>query len=489
MARGRWLGPVSAAALTGASVAVLAFNGAHTRTFTIDSYFYLVKARQLSRGLGLHLTWNGGYDRIFSSGYAVWLAPFLAVFGHEGWIVGNVVAEALAALAVWRLLGRLALDPPWRLAAFALTVLNPVWLQWHAIPMAEVLLAASVFWAVDLAFAFRGRGAAWQGIAAAALAGLAAFTRVEGWLVAPVVLAIAWPRLRGRFGLIAAGVALVLLPEGAHRLWLHAHLPAADHTVGYLGVLGRHLHEIDWPLTFRTLVEGPFHPTLEEIAQWRLYRAFMPPALQAAQFGVEALWLTGLLLALTARGWRRTVALVFTGYAALHAFWFYRYERFIDVGVPLAAVVLALGIGELGERVGRRRGALGLAWVAVAICAGYGFQVGRLHAARLDLFEGHRRFAAAAEVAHRIAGDAPVVSDVGPYVAYDLPGTVYMGHARPDFYDDDVPAGAARAGWLKAHGVRAVITARPNAWREPGSRVTAVPPGLWVVALAGGAGR
>ena len=75
------------AVLVAAAASLLVFTATRASVYTIDSYFYLAKARSLVTGRGFHVPWNDGVDRKFFWGYSIALALPLALFGDHGFVV------------------------------------------------------------------------------------------------------------------------------------------------------------------------------------------------------------------------------------------------------------------------------------------------------------------------------------------------------------------------------------------------------------------
>jgi len=448
------------------ATAAVVFAARAVTTYTTDSYYYLGKARSLAR-LGPFEPGFGGFDRKFFPGYSIALAPFVKVLGEPGWLVLNILA-LLATLAVTHRLGeRLGLPPLASAVGAALGVLAPAVIQWTALPMSEPLAALLIASFLLARLRACETGLTRDALAAAVLYGLAAVTRAEavplGALL--VVDVMTNPKLRrARVGgpmLVAAALlpALYVLSLVAHR------------TDG--GAVTRYSNEIKdhgiplWKLPVRFV----YH--LGAAFDLRFEHA-IPVAVQAFVGAVRVLATAAALAAMT-RVRRSAVARtllppVVVG-AAIHAAWFYQYERFAflwtpEIGLLVAWLVVTYVRPAERPALAQRRSALALVVVVALLdCAVAGALEGRPHAVDLA---AHTDTPRGRELAPLFRDDsrcaAGVVMHPDPELAYlvDLP--VWFAGDKELFVRSDVAPGGLPA-LLARTGTRCLATTEePHAW-------------------------
>ncbi|HEX7667034.1 MAG TPA: hypothetical protein VF407_21035, partial [Polyangiaceae bacterium] len=286
---------------------------------------------------------------------------------------------------------------------------------------------------------------------AALFAGLATATRAEGVFLVPVLLAVAVPpvwRAR-RFALLALCASLYVIPEAAHVLYLSTHAPATHASSEYFDEWLGHLHDIEWETVAWENLRAPFWTIYRHDTDRTEYLAHFPLWLVHTQAYVSRAYLWALAIVFLGGLRRRSPAFwaaVGIGvYAGIHAVWYYRYERFMTVTTPFAALVFASAGATVADAIGaittHLRVAIVPAAIAVAgICAVYAIHLCEMHADRLDRREGARDYPAAAErIARLDPVDRPIASDLGPYLAYFEPERTSLLVGDEDFYEDAVP--------------------------------------------------
>lgn len=446
---------VAATLLISTSVALLAWLGASTHTFTIDSYVYLAKARSLASGNGFAVPWNDGIDRKFFWGYSIALAAPLRLFGEKGFVVLACIIHAFIGLTFLGLLRDLEKRAVVRLAALSLLVFSPLLLWWGSVPASEPLFTLLVLASVRRAVAFRSRPASHDFgdvLLAAIYGGFAAATRAEGVLAFPILAVLAMPKLwrDRRFVVALVCCALCVAPESLHVAYLHHHALTQKSASAYVDELFGHSDEIQWADAAWENVRAPFWTIFRFDTEPDLYARFFPQWLVNAQTIVAYVYFASIAIALASGAVRRSpiffCALAICAYAVIHGVWYYRYERFMTVTTPFAALVLAGVLANAVRFVARSRSALpqvgfGLATGALAlICGIYGSHVSAMHADRLASRENNRDYAALAARLDRIdPSGRPIVTDLGPYLAsYTRDRHSYFLNGN-DFYAAGVP--------------------------------------------------
>lgn len=218
----------------------LALQAALWGYVTDDTYIHLVYAHHLLLGKGW--VFNLG-EPSYGSTSPLWvllLAPFAGgeAAGVLAARVAAVLAGLLAVLVFHRLAGRAIPRPDLRLAATLLFATEVWFLRWSASGMESSLAVLLLLLFFDaLAAAPRRPGGVFG---AGLLAGAAALVRPEFYLLCALLLGLALfsARWRRRWWILAAGVALPLLPWLVFaRLELGAFLPstAAAKSRGWQG--------------------------------------------------------------------------------------------------------------------------------------------------------------------------------------------------------------------------------------------------------------
>ncbi|MGH7327005.1 MAG: hypothetical protein ACREJX_01520, partial [Polyangiaceae bacterium] len=146
---------VVAGLLIAGSVLLLAWLGAHTKIYTIDSYVYMAKARSLTGGHGVSVPWNDGVDRKFFWGYSFALALPLRVFGDAGALALACLIQEAIGLSFFAFAKLVEPRPAARIAALGLTVFSPLLLWWGSVPASEPLFTLLVLETLRRTILFR----------------------------------------------------------------------------------------------------------------------------------------------------------------------------------------------------------------------------------------------------------------------------------------------------------------------------------------------
>ncbi|MBI5545315.1 MAG: hypothetical protein HY901_15605 [Deltaproteobacteria bacterium] len=469
-ARARWA--IAEGALVVAGALLVAWLGLKTEVFTIDSYYYLTKARSLGQGSWLTVPWGDGIDRKFFWGYSLALALPMKLFGESAFWLLSAALYSWTGLVLSRIFRMLPLSSPARFGAMALAVLNPVALWWSSVPMSEGLLVALASTSVYFGMRFRAGAAGREALWAALFGGLAFLTRVEGAFVALVLAALCMPRLvrERRWMLLLLCLLIFATPEAAHVAYLKAFAIESKGLIAYLDEARAHFKEFSFFDAVWRHLRAPFWMIFRFDTERWLFDRFFPQWLVMLQGIVTVLYLATLAAALVLgifprRGFAFPVALGLLAFAVLHSAWYYAYERYDYLTYPAAALMLAWG-ADTAVRWARPRlrigVVLGLTLTCAAISGAYGTQVARMHAERLKLHQGNRDFRGIAKAVNNVNPEArPVITDLGPHLAFYLKGRVYFSRAEQDFYDDAVPAGEDGRIFLAQKRVAAIATTRP----------------------------
>ncbi len=450
--------PALSAVLVVASIlgsCVIFYHATHTPTYTIDSYFYLSKAKQLSEGHGLRTTWNDGVDAKYFPGYSVFLAlPFLL---GASFVPLQIISYVLCAVLLFAITRELELEFMERALATTAFVANPIVLKWFALPMAEGVALALALLSVLLLLRFARAKAYPFLVAACMVGGVAVITRVEALFLLAVFAAIIYPKRDevSRLSLLA-GFALFLLPLAVYWVRIRALGAAAP---AYLGEF-RHT-VLRFPLVknsvYNLLVPFGFMRNPGKMLAWPLSQVWV--------LGGECVFIGGLLYSLSGRLGRtvRAISLLFLAYAVLHAFWYYRYERFMLFAVPLAAVIWAVSLRTFLVFLIRKEGN---AWIPVLLQIGvveagivFGIHYGALHSMELQRDTSEIQFQHISKVVNALNDDShsPVLTDLGPHLAYYLEAHSYMDSDHGNYWQRAFPLENTLEE-IERRGIRFIVT-------------------------------
>lgn len=442
---------------------VILYHSTHTPTYTIDSYFYLSKAKQLADGHGLRTTWNDGVDAKYFPGYSVFLAlPFLI---GASYVPLQIISYLLCVIVLFAITRELELESAEQTLATTAFVANPIVIKWFALPMAEGVALALSLLSVLLFLRFARTKASAFLVAACAVGGVAVITRLEALFLLGVFAAIILPKRNevSRLSLFA-GIALFLLPLAVY--WVR---------IRFLGLaapayLGEFRH---------TFLRFPFAKNLA-YNLWVPFGFMHSPAELLGRNGARsvaalagAIWIVlgefvfiaGLLYSLFGRLGRKVkaISLLFLAYAILHAFWYYRYERFMLFAIPLAAVVWAISLRAifaflLGKE-GHRRIPMAAQILIAATGVYFGNHYSSLHSMELQQDTSGLQFQHIAEAVNALDGDSrsPVLTDLGPHLAYYLDAHTYMDSGHGNYWQRAFPLGNTLEE-IEKRGIRFIVT-------------------------------
>lgn len=443
--------------LVGLEIITSRFEG--TPTYPVDSYFYLSKGEQLAKGNGLTTTWNDGFDRKYFPGYSLLLA---AVSHIEDSVI---LLQGIAYLACGILLGYMVLvcnfERP--LAFLAMTALwaNPISLKWFSLPMAEG--AALMLCLTSILVAVLTRG--YLGfLLACAIGGFAAITRMEAVFLLPVfaVHLISGEKERKAWRTMTAGAALFIAPLAAYWLWVRS---AAGESPAYV-------HEFLQTFKGARLLENfaynvwvPFgfmHRPNRLIAGQGLISAAGVAAITWFLVG-EVVFLMGLVWAVLGKlnKQARASAWLFLAYAFFHSFWYYRYERFMLMALPMAIIVWMAAVGKVASFI-RKEGSLWPMVLAQALVAASGLYIGnyygKVHIEELQADTSRLPFQDIARTVNQVnTMRSPVLTDLGPHLAYYLDAHSYLDSKYANYWQRAFPPEQAMEK-MERLGIRLVVT-------------------------------
>jgi hypothetical protein len=331
------------------------YSAARTPTYPIDSYFYLSKAAELAEGHGLRTNWNDGVDTKYFPGYSIVLA-FSFLF-TDSFIPAQLVSYLLCAILIFRIAGELGLDAIERTLIVTAFAANPIVIKWFALPMAEGSALALSLLSVCLFLRFVYGRRYGLLFAACAIGGFAAITRAEALFLLAVFAMIALPERRDLSApRLLAGVALFALPPLLY--WMQLRFGPSGGSA-YVGEFWQSFSPVGSLKNLAYNVWAPFglmHSFGLARGATTLPDSVGPlPAFILA----GALWLflgqgiffCGLALSFSGKLSPRAKAagLLFVVYAVTHSLWHYKYERFMLMAIPLAAIVWATAIRAISQ--------------------------------------------------------------------------------------------------------------------------------------------
>lgn len=407
-------------------------HAASTPTYTIDSYFYLSKAKQLASGHGLRTTWNDGVDAKYFPGYSIFLAmPFLI---GGSYVTLQMAAYILCVLFVFCIAKELEFDPVERALAATAFAANPIVIKWLSLPMAEGVALALSLLSVILFLRFVRTQTYPLLFAACMVGGIATVTRIEALFLLPVfgTLAFRDRKTLPWLPLLAAAVIFVLpllvywvkLRTTAHQG--PAYLEEFRHTFLRFDLVKNFLYNVWVPFGFMHRPWGSFGVAM-----------LVPVAMVAGAVWIalgELVFIGGLVYSIPGRlGSRvRAAALLFLAYALLHSLWYYRYERFMLMSLPLAALVWAAATRAAFSSLDAKKTTswlLILAQVAIAASGMYwGNQYSVRHKVALQQDTSRLQFHKIADAVNMLNSElrSAVLTDLGPHLAYYLDAHTYL---------------------------------------------------------------
>ncbi|MBI5118776.1 hypothetical protein HZA56_20085 [Candidatus Poribacteria bacterium] len=511
-------------------ILLILHHAAHTPTYTIDSYFYLSKAKELAEGHGLRTSWNDGLDTKYFPGYSIFLAiPFMSGLSY---ISLQMISYLLCVLFMLRVAAALDFDWPAQALAATAFAINPIVIKWFSLPMAEGVALALSLLSVNLAFRFKQAGGYSYLFAASAVGGMAVLTRIEALFLLAVFAAIFFPARKSLSWLhLLIGVVVFLLPLFAY--WASLAV-AANQSPAYLGEFRGTFLRVGLIKNFIYNVWVPFGFMHRPVKSLQEIEFMSPMAIMGAVWLLVGgvIFLEGLFCATL--GWlgqrARGLGFLFLAYASLHSLWYYRYERFMLMAVPLAAIVwveqlraLALltvrkGVGPANPLSSENRGhdatpekwghdatpekwghdaapekwghdatpekwghdaascphfsGVALMLLAQALLAAGGLYFGNLYGARhAQALQEDTAWLSFSDIAQSVnalnsASHAPVLTDLGPHLAYYVDAHTYLDTEHGNYWHRAFPPERTLEE-MNGLGVRFVVTRkRLDKWLE-----------------------
>jgi len=416
-----------------------------TPVFSVDSYSYLAKAESLSRGEGLSVNWGIGRDRKYFPGYSVFLAPF-AFFGENGgdyWIWANILNYFALALLVWFLARQLGFDGVWRALITLGVVTHPTLIRWIFLPYGE-LLCVTLCVAAWILFLKEGRRKT-NLFCSSLLVGAAVMVRPEAVMFLGVFFALGvcgkerTPLLRI---LPAVGICLVLFA------WWYLSTPPVEEDTSRLVYLDAYREA---PVSGHQLVDN-FDFFVHSLTQnfWR-----SPPAYQWFAAATKIWGAAAIVMALLGFLGIPAVAeaFAFLAFCLGHSFWFYVYDRYMIIAIPVFVLLqfrLLKYACEKSPFLKSKRDRMLPGIVVLAILFGTNLDRGRR--AELQMSEAYAYnhgvetpyIQIAAQAKESLPDNRKILTNGGPYIAYYFSGEkVYFSSAERHYYNSDIHPGSA----------------------------------------------
>jgi hypothetical protein len=462
-----------------AGTGLITYHATGTPTHTIDSYFYLSKAKQLAAGEGLTTTWNNGIDAKYFPGYSVILAPsFLFV---DSYVPVQVLCYLLCAALLYLVAREMEFPLAERMLAVIAFAVNPIVIKWLSVPMAEGAATALCLLSACLFLRAARQGSLGAMYLACLVGGGAVLVRAESLFLLAVfglvVLAdkksFTWRG--GGAAPLVAGLALLAAPLAAYMIQLRVRAGEAS---AYIGEFEDTFLHFDIITNIAYNVWVPFG---------LMHKAIFSPDLAGSPgFGGAALttglagaaWLllgglvfaAGLALSVTGRlgGGSRAAGLLFIAYAVVHALWYYRYERFMLMAVPLAALVWAGAARRILGRIGSGTGSGGaglrrisalmlLLFAAAGLFLGHRFSVH--HRVELQKDTAWLEFQDIANVVNTLneGSRSAILTDLGPHLAYYIDAHTYLDSGHGNYWQRAF-APDRTLEEIKASGIGLIVT-------------------------------
>jgi hypothetical protein len=424
-----------------AGLCIVVYYAMCTPTYTIDSYFYLSKAEQLAKGYGLRTTWNDGVDTKYFPGYSAALAlSFLLV---DSYIPMQLTCYLSCAVFLFLVSKELGLDPAVRLLAVTALAVNPIVIKWLSLPMADGLATAISLLATYLFLVSLSRRRPALLPIACTIGGIAVIVRIEALFLLAVfgIIALAKRKQLKRSGLLA-GISLFFLPLFVYWAQLKirsggkpAYLQEFLHTVLRIDIFTNFAYNAWVPF-------GLMHKAIFLDDSSKLAAAAISAALAWLLLG-ELIFAAGMAFALLGRlgSQLRAIALLFLAFAAAHALWYYRYERFMLMAVPMASIIWAGASWEISKMLVsnenmRRRCLIFLQMLIVMAGLFLGEQFARHHVTALQEDTSSLNYRHIARVVNTLnkESESPVLTDLGPHLAYYIDVHTYLDTEHGNYW-------------------------------------------------------
>ncbi|RJP24669.1 MAG: hypothetical protein C4520_03715 [Candidatus Abyssobacteria bacterium SURF_5] len=443
-----------------AACLLILYHSLHTPTYTIDSYFYLSKAKQFAAGEGLRTSWNDGIDPKYFPGYSLALAlSFSLGGGHVPVQLLVYVLSVILFIAICKEIGMDTIEQALSSTAF---LANPIVIKWHSLPMAEgTALAFSLAAVLAMLRSLKTRNYVFY-FSAWILAGFALITRAEAAFLL-VVFCMLLFRRRHEIPSSAAmgGGLLFFLPLILY--WAKFNF--------MMGSAPAYVNEFRYTLAGANIVKNfvyniyaPFG-LMHKFSLGEVNTVLAPAVATAGVIWLLVggiLFLGGLVAAVAGRtgSVARASAILFLLFAAIHSLWYYRYERFMMLALPFAALVWASSVTVYARRWKQDRW-LPLAAQTLMLSTGLvlAHHFSSVHSISLQKDAARLNFV---EIAQAVGAlnkpeEKPVLTDLGPHLAYYLDAQTYLDDDHGNYWQRAF-APERTIESLKKLGIKLIVT-------------------------------
>jgi len=312
--------------------------------------------------------------------------------------------------------------------------------------------------ALDAGFAFRKEGRPLQLLMAGLFAGFSVATRAQGALAFPLLLFICGlkPWRKKMLLFTAAALLIAILP---FTIWLIIKSSAAS-SFDYLAVAkAKGINWSDLDERFVFYLQAPFNFL-------KLYSTTKGMRADFAIYWIIFPFYAFAMLAALGRFRREPLpaaaALTVILFAAMLPLWYYVYERFIIITIPLSAFVLAsvLFPATIRHRVWLRTiGLLLFSTIYIIMATNYSVKLSTIHIRDMakDRRHGFIKYQMVAGVVNKLnQHKSPVLISFEPHLAYHLDGHVYIDRSKKHYYASAFKAGKA-LDFIREKGIEYII--------------------------------
>jgi hypothetical protein len=442
---------------------LIIYQGLTSPIYTIDSYYYLDKAKSLSRGQGLTVSWNDGTDNKFLPGYSVLLVPFIFLGTNKSWILLQIILYFLFTWIIIAVGQKLGLKKNEGYFVGSLFLSHPIIIKWFSLPMAE---GAALFWcwlAVWCLFKYCSTSRSYFMGSGFLAIGIAIITRMEACYLL-VIIWVIWlnQQMKGKrpplspllwgSALAAIPLALWIINIWAEQGGLHLqYLTEFSQTLtGESAIIwNRFLYYLSG--SFELVGGERFFIDLQKLNSSGATPLLVLPYLWKAYCNLLVfIFHVGLIIAFSGvlkdKGLRysQALTLILVGYFFLHSFWYYTYERFLILVLPLSIIIFFWAIKFLFTRgnmiwspkEATRIHLILLQMILVVLNFYLAFYSTEIQKAALsdDAANIARIDRLGARLNRIVSSSLPIIHPLGPYLAYYLKGHSFFLHEMPHFY-------------------------------------------------------